>query len=102
MHETKKLNALEGDEVAFEVKIYRGKPEAHITRVVSRSEHLIVGKLRITRGFAFLIPENSKISKDIFIQGKFIGGYTDGSKVAVQVIKWEGKNPEGRIMESLS
>lgn len=101
VHETKKLDALEGDEVAFEVRIFRGKPEAFITRVVSRSEHLIVGKLRITKGFAFLIPENRKISKDIFIPGKFIGGYTDGSKVAVQVIKWEGKNPEGRIMESL-
>ncbi|MCH8518362.1 ribonuclease R [Candidatus Gracilibacteria bacterium] len=102
VHETKKLDALEGDEVAFVVNIFKGKSEAHITRVVSRSEHLIVGTLRITRGFGFLIADNRKISKDIFIPGKFIGGYTDGSRVAVQVIKWEGKNPEGRIMESLS
>ena len=49
-----------------------------------------------------MIPKTSHIKSDIFIPGKFIGGYTDGAQVAVQIIKWEGKNPEGRIIEALA
>lgn len=100
-HESKKLDAFEGDEVAFEVQYFKGREEAQITKVLKRSEHLIVGKLKIGKSFAFVVSDNPKIKSDIFIPGKHIGGYTDGSEVAVQILKWEGKNPEGRIVESL-
>ncbi len=100
-HESKKLDAFEGDEVAFELQYFRGKPEAIIKKVIKRSEHLIVGKLQISKGCAFVISKNPLIKTDIFIPGKHVGGYTDGSQVAVQIIKWEWKNPEGRIVESL-
>lgn len=64
-------------------------------------EHLIVGTLKIGKTYAFVITENPLVKNDIFIPGKHIGGYADGSRVAVQILKWEGKNPEGRIIESL-
>lgn len=101
MHESKKLDAFEGDEVAFEIQYFKGRPEAIIKKVLKRSEHLIVGKLKIGKQFAFVISENAKVKNDIFIPGKHIGGYPDGARVAVQILKWEGKNPEGRIIESL-
>jgi len=41
-HESKKLGAFEGDEVAFEVQYFKGREEALITKVLKRSEHLIV------------------------------------------------------------
>ena len=88
-HESKKLDAFEGDEVAFELQYFRGKPEAIIKKVIKRSEHLIVGKLQISKGCAFVVSKNPLIKTDIFIPGKHIGGYTDGSQVAVQIIKWE-------------
>lgn len=100
-HESNKLDAFEGDEVAFETKSFRGKDEAVIVKVLKRSENLIVGTLKILQSFAFVVLNDPIIKQDIFIPGKFIGGYTDWARVAVQIIKWEGKNPEGRIMESL-
>jgi len=100
-HESKKLDAFEGDEVAFEVQFFKGREEAQITKVLKRSEHLIVGKLKVGKTYAFVVSDNPKIKSDIFIPGKHIGGYTDWSEVAVQILKWEWKNPEGRIIESL-
>lgn len=100
-HESKKLDAFEGDEVAFELQYFKWKPEAIIKKVIKRSEHLIVGTLKITKTFAFVISKNPLIKNDIFIPGKFLEGYSDGAQVAVQIIKWEWKNPEGRIIESL-
>ena len=47
VHESKKLDAFEGDEVAFEVQYFKGRPEAIIKKVLKRSEHLIVGTLKI-------------------------------------------------------
>jgi len=100
-HESKKLDAFEGDEVAFEVQHFKGREEAQITKVLKRSEHLIVWKLKVGKTYAFVVSDNPLIKSDIFIPGKYIGGYTDGSEVAVQILKWEWKNPEGRIIESL-
>ncbi len=102
VHESKKLDAFEGDEVAFTTRFFREKEEATITKVLKRSEQLIVGKLQIGAKFAFVISDNPKVQKDIFIPGKHIWGYSNGSEVAVQIIKWEGKNPEWRIVESLN
>lgn len=101
VHELKKLDAFEGDEVAFELQYFKWKAEAVIKKVLKRSEHLIVGTLKIGKTYAFVITENPLVKNDIFIPGKHIGGYADGSRVAVQILKWEGKNPEGRIIESL-
>lgn len=100
-HESKKLDAFEGDEVAFEVQHFRGREEALVTKVLKRSEHLIVWKLKVGKTYAFVVSDNPKIKSDIFIPGKHIWGYTDWSQVAVQILRWEWKNPEGRIIESL-
>ncbi len=101
VHETKKSDAFEGDEVLFEVQMFRGKEEAIIKKITQRSEHLIVGILQLRKTFAFVIPKNDKIGKDIFIPGKFIEWYREWAMVAVKILKWEGKNPEGRIVEIL-
>ena len=101
VHESKKLDAFEGDEVAFEIQYFQNRPEAIIKKVLRRSEGLVVGMLKVGKTFAFVLPKNNKIGKDIFIPGKYMEGYRDGALVAVQIIKWEGKNPEGRIMELL-
>jgi len=100
-HESKKLDAFEWDEVAFEVQHFKGREEAQITKVLKRSEHLITWKLKVGKTYAFVVSDNPIIKNDIFIPWKHIGGYTDGSEVAVQILRWEWKNPEGRIIESL-
>jgi len=101
VHESKKLDAFEWDEVAFETKSFRGKDEAIITKVIKRSENLVIWKLKIMNNFAFVVTSDPLITQDIFIPWKFIGWYTDGARVWVQIIKWDKKNPEWRIIESL-
>lgn len=101
VHDTQKKDALEGDEVAFSVKVFRGKEEAIVQKVLKRSENNIIGTLKIGNGFAFVIPESEKVFVDIYIPGKYIGGYSDGTQVAVQIVDWKKKNPEGRIITSL-
>jgi len=101
VHETQKWDALPWDEVAFRIKNFKGKDEAVILKVTKRAENLIIGKLKLSKTYAFVIPEDSKIRSDIFIPWKFIEGYPDGTRVGVQVLNWKGKNPEGRIIETL-
>lgn len=72
-----------------------------VQKVLKRSENNIIGTLRIGNGFAFVIPESEKIQVDIYIPGKYIGGYSDGTQVAVQIVDWKKKNPEGRIIAAL-
>ncbi len=101
VHESKKLDALEGDEVAFEVQRFRGKPEAIIKKVLKRSERLIVGTLQIQNSFGFVTTENQYVQTDIFIPGKSLKWYESGDRVGVQIINWKWKKPEGRIMEKI-
>ncbi len=101
VHSSNTLWAFDGDRVVFRTKFFRGREEAVICSVVQRSTKMIIWKLQIGKKFAFVLPENSIIKKDIFIPGKHLRWYTHGEEVAVQILKWEGKSPEWRIMESI-
>ena len=61
----------------------------------------LVGTFKNSRNFGFVIPDNRKSSKDIFISKKQIHGAKDNDKVMVQIIKEETKDkkPEGKIIE---
>ena len=61
----------------------------------------LVGTFKNSRNFGFVIPDNKKISKDIFISKKQIHGAKENDKIVVQIIK-EGtdiRKPEGKIIE---
>lgn len=61
----------------------------------------VVGTFKNSRSFGFVIPDNRKESKDIFISKKNFNGAKDNDKVVVQITKREEKNkkPEGKIVE---
>lgn len=98
-----KSDAMDGDEVEAEVKIFKGRKEALVRRVLKRSEKLIIGTCSYPKkqnksgfpGFVFVIPKSG--AKDIFVPGKFALQAKDGDIVAVKIDKWEGKNPQGKI-----
>ena len=60
-----------------------------------------VGTFKNSRSFGFVIPDNKKESKDIFISKKQFHGAKENDKVVVQITKPEqtGKKPEGKIIE---
>ena len=61
----------------------------------------LVGTFKNSRNFGFVIPDNRKSSKDVFISKKQIHGAKENDKVVVQIIKEETeiKKPEGKIIE---
>lgn len=61
----------------------------------------LVGTFRNSRSFGFVVPDNKKESRDIFISKKNFNGAKDNDKVVVQITKKEekGKKPEGKIIE---
>lgn len=95
--------ALQGDKVQVTVDLTGGgkRPEGTILRVLEHANATIIGYYQKNKNFGFVIPDNQKISKDIFIpQGKDMGAVT-GHKVVVQMTDFgsDKKKPEGVITE---
>ena len=61
----------------------------------------LVGTFKNNKSFGFVIPDNKKESKDIFISKKYFSGAKNDDKVVAEITKPEekGKKPEGKIVE---
>lgn len=61
----------------------------------------LVGTFKKSKSFGFVVPDNKKESKDIFISKKHFNAAKDNDKVIVQITKLEenGRKPEGKIVE---
>ena len=96
--------ALHGDTV----QIVMGGPSSSgrrqdgtVTRVLEHANKTVIGYFQKNKNFGFVIPDNQKIGKDIFIpQGMDMGAVT-GHKVVVEITDFGGENkkPEGRVTE---
>lgn len=97
--------ALHGDRVVIEMlKGKGGKSKAgKVVEVIDQNKRLIVGTLDVDDHFAFLIPDNHKLEKDIFIPKSELKDGLDGFKAIAQITDWpdNAKNPFGRIVEVL-
>src|ERR1051326_7154496 len=97
-------NAMDGDKVR--VRLLHGKnkkPEGIIEEIIERAKSEFVGTVQLSREFAFLVPDNPKISFDIHIPLDAIKGAKDGQKAVGKILKWEHgrKNPQGEILRVL-
>lgn len=102
----KNLNgALDGDTVEAYIKVFNRRKEAVITKIVKRSERILVGTVDLVKDFAFVVLDNPAFKVDVHISNKklakYKGNIKSGDKVAIKITKWEGKNPEGSIFEIL-
>ena len=77
--------------------------EGKILKVIERSISEVVGTYQKNKSFGFVIPDNTKISKDIFIPGEMSNGAVTGHKVVVRITDYGGENhkPEGKVVEIL-
>jgi ribonuclease R len=79
------------------------RAEGEIIRVLERANEVVVGRFEKSSYFGFVVPDNKKVSGDIFIpKDKFLG-VKNGQKVIVKITKWPGnkRNAEGKIIEIL-
>lgn len=79
------------------------KREGEVIKVVKRANTEIVGTYEESKNFGFVIPDDQKIRKDIFISRNGTLGAKQGDKVVVEITKWpeDRRNPEGKITEIL-
>ena len=77
--------------------------EGQVLKIIRRANDKIVGTYDKSKKFGFVVPDNAKISKDIFVRSEDSMGAVTGHKVVVQLESYgnAGKNPEGRIIEIL-
>ncbi len=104
--ERNSMSAMDGDRVKVSYMARRDKhiKEAMVIEIVKRAHDTIVGKLRVEKDWAFLIPSDSTFVHDIIIpKRKLKGGKTD-DKAVVKVVQWpdaEHKNIIGSVVDIL-
>lgn len=88
--------------VTIEEEAAHGKNRVgFVIKVLSRGFDEIVGTFQRSKNFGFVIPDNSKYGKDIFIPKEYCKNCVDGHKVVVKITNFgsDNKKPEGRISE---
>jgi ribonuclease R len=104
--ERNSMSAMDGDRVKVSYMARRDKhiKEAMVIEIVKRAHDQIVGKLRVDKDWAFLIPQDTTFVHDIIIpKRKLKGGKTD-DKAVVKVVQWpdaEHKNIIGTVVDVL-
>ena len=79
------------------------RQEGVVVKVLERGMPEIVGTYQLNRDFGFVISDNPKFSKDIFIPRKEAAGVKNGDKVIATITDYgsKNKNLEGKIKENL-
>lgn len=98
--------ALHGDRVSLRTRSGKrgGRTEGRIVKILEHANTYIVGLYKKNRSFGFLLPDNQKITKDIFIPEEKSMDAKDGMKVRALVYDFgDGKSrkPEAEIVEIL-
>ena len=97
-------DAFLGDTVEVAVKGRGGRrPEGVITKVLAHSVTEVIGTFERSKNFGFVIPDNQRINRDIFIPLERTRGAVTGQKVTAEITDYGRgrKNPEGRITQIL-
>ena len=101
------MGAMQKDKVLYKVlhKAEKGKKaDGVIVKILERGMQRIVGTFEASnKGFGFVVADDKKIAKDIFIPKNYTKGAVSGHKVVVEIIDYgeDRRNPEGKVVEIL-
>ena len=102
-HETK--NAMHGDVVLVRVSSQSSgsRREGSVEKIIERGLQQLVGTYSESNHFGFVIPDDKKITNDIYIPKTARNGAVEGHKVVVKLTSYpEGRvSAEGEIIEIL-
>ena len=97
--------ALHNDKVMIKImKAPEGRrKEAEVVKIMEHGNTEVVGYYQKSKSFGFVIPDNQKISDDIFISKKDSMGAVTGHKVVVKLTSFgdNKRKPEGKVVEIL-
>ena len=99
--------AMHGDTVRVRLKEDRGgrRRQGIVVGVAERKQSEFVGKLQMSKGFAFFVAEGDKKMPDIYIPEKAFNKATENDRVVVRVTAWTSdgsKRPVGEVVSILN
>jgi ribonuclease R len=98
-------HAIHGDKVKVRMFPKRPgrKPEGQIIKIIKRQKEQFVGTIKVSRNFAFLLPDSQSMPVDIFIPKSALNEAKNGEKVVVKITDWpeHSKNPFGKVIKVL-
>lgn len=80
------------------------RQEAQVLKIIARGMNRVVGTYERTRdNFGFVVPDNTKLSQDIFVPKERSKGAVTGHKVVVEITDYgtNKRSPEGKVVEIL-
>ncbi len=105
VHANDMNGAMHGDLVLVRVEkeTNGARLEGRIIRIVERGITEVVGTFQDETHYAFVIPDDKRIGKDVFIPKAAYNGAVDGHKVVVKIVRYPEMraNPEGEVIEIL-
>ncbi len=96
--------ALDGDKVMVRVENEENEDlYGKVIRILERAEQRMVGTFFKGKGFNYVIPDNKKIRRDIYIPNRFTKKARDGEQVLIRLTGWDdpSRNPEGEVLEKI-
>lgn len=77
------------------------RAEGEVVKILKRAVSKVVGTFENSRYFGFVVPDERRISGDIFIPKDETNGAKPGFKVVAEIVKWPDgrRNAEGKIVE---
>ena len=106
LHANDLKSAMNGDIILVRVTSrseHGGRMEGEVVRIVERAVTQIVGTFEDHEAYAFVVPDDKRINRDIFIPKGGYQGAVSGQKVVVKIVSYpEGRSAaEGEIVEIL-
>ncbi|WP_053373227.1 ribonuclease R [Paenibacillus sp. FJAT-27812] len=106
LHANDLKSAMNGDIILVRVTSrseHGGRMEGEVVRIVERAVTQIVGTFEDHEVYAFVVPDDKRINRDIFIPKGGYQGAVSGQKVVVKIVSYpEGRSAaEGEIVEIL-
>lgn len=98
-------SAIDGDTVKVVVlpTKHGEHKEAKVIEVVSRNRSRFVGKIEVSKAYAFVVPDYRKVHQDFFVYPENINNAKTGDKVVIEIIAWADgdKSPEAKVVQIL-
>lgn len=106
IHANDLKSAMNGDTVLVRISSKSaggGKLEGEVVRIVKRAITQVVGVFQHNETYGFVIPDDKRINRDIFVPQEAFGGAVDGEKVVARIVNYpEGRSAaEGEVIEIL-
>lgn len=106
IHANDMASAMNGDTVLVRITskgAAGGRLEGEVVRILVRANTEVVGTFESYESYGFVIVDDKRIVKDIFVPHEGMNGAVDGQKVVVKIVKYpEGRSlAQGEIIEIL-